>query len=160
MWLDFSQYVEDRQGDGDEFESIRDWTSKLAGATARVAALLELARVGLAADTVQFDSMDDAIRLAKVWIPHAQCAFGLLGADPVEGDAQMVLRWALARGDEVFTQREAKQSMRSRFPSDEKFKKAADRLAELDCVRAFNQSDKGRRPSKAFRLNPRLMDAI
>lgn len=28
----FSQYIEDRQGDGGEFESIRDWTSKLAGA--------------------------------------------------------------------------------------------------------------------------------
>ncbi len=160
LWLDFSQYIEDRQGDGGEFESIRDWTSKLAGATARVAALLELARVGLAADTVQFDSMDDAIRLAKVWIPHAQCAFGLLGADPVELDAQTVLRWAMTRGEDVFTQREAKQAMRSRFPSDDKFKKATDRLAELDCVRAFNQSDKGRRPSKAFRLNPRLMDAI
>lgn len=45
LWLDFSQYIEDRQGDGGEFESIRDWTSKLAGATARVAALLELARM-------------------------------------------------------------------------------------------------------------------
>lgn len=157
-WLDFSQYVEDRQGDGGEFESIRDWTSKLAGAVARIAALLELARVGLAADVVQYDSMDDAVRLAMVLIPHAQCAFGLLGTDAVSVDAEAVLKWARGRGEETFTQRDAKQAMRSRFPSDEKFKKATDRLAELDCVRPFNQSDKGRRPSKAFRLNPRLLD--
>lgn len=158
-WLDFSQYIEDRQGDGGEFESIRDWTSKLAGAVARIAALLELARVGVTADTVQFESMDDAVRLAMVLIPHAQCAFGLLGTDAVDEDAQAVLRWARGRELDVFTQREAKQAMRSRFPSDEKFKKATDRLAELDCVRAFNQSDKGRRPSRAFRLNPALLPA-
>lgn len=156
-WLEFSQYIEDRHGDGCELESIRDWTSKLAGAVARIAALLELARVGVAADTVQFDSMDDAVRLAMVLIPHAHCAFGLLGTDAVDVDAQAVLRWARGRGDETFTQREAKQAMRSRFPSDEKFKKATDRLAELDCVRPFNQSDKGRRPSRAFRLNPALV---
>lgn len=159
-WLDFSQYIEDRQGDGGELESIRDWTSKLAGAVARIAALLELARVGLAAHTVQEDSMYDAIRLAMVLIPHAHCAFGLLGTDAVDVDAQAVLSWARGRGLDAFTQREAKQAMRSRFPSDEKFKKATDRLAELDCVRPFNQSEKGRRPSRAFRLNPALMAAI
>lgn len=156
-WLDFSQYIEDRQGDGGEFESIRDWTSKLAGAVARIAALLELARVGLAADTVQFDSMDDAIRLARVLIPHAHCAFGLLGTDAVDVDAQTVLRWARGRGEDVFTQREAQKAMQGRFTNVERLKKAMERLTDNDCVRPFRRTQATGRPSACYRLNPALL---
>jgi replicative DNA helicase len=156
-WLDFSQYIEDRQGDGGEFESIRDWTSKLAGAVARIAALLELARVGLAADVVQYDSMDDAVRLAMVLIPHAQCAFGLLGTDAVGVDAQAVLRWARGRGEESFTQREAQKAMQGRFTNVERLKKAMEHLTEADCVRPFRRSQTGGRPSAGYRLNPALL---
>jgi putative DNA primase/helicase len=156
-WLDFSQYIEDRQGDGGEFEGIRDWTSKLAGAVARIAALLELARAGVVADVVQFDSMDDAIRLAMVLIPHAQCAFGLLGTDPVDVDAQAVLRWARARGEDVFSQRDAQRAMRSRFTSAERLKKAMERLTEADCLRPFRRAQTGGRPSVCYRLNPALL---
>lgn len=87
-------------------------------------------------------------------------AYGLLGADPVEADAQAILTWAKQGARSTFTQRDAKQAMRGRFPSDEKFKKAADRLIEMECVRPFNQSDKGRRPSRAFRVNPALIPHI
>lgn len=156
-WLDFSQYIEDRQGDGGEMESIRDWTSKLAGAVARIAALLELARVGLAADTVQFDSMDDAIRLARVLIPHAHCAFGLLGTDAVDVDAQTVLRWARGRGEYVFTQREAQKAMQGRFTNVERLKKAMERLTDNDCVRPFRRTQATGRPSACYRLNPALL---
>lgn len=156
-WLDFSQYVEDRQGDGGEFESIRDWTSKLAGAVARIAALLELARVGLAADVVQYDSMDDAVRLAMVLIPHAHCAFGLLGTDAVDVDAQTVLRWARGRGEETFSQREAQKAMQGRFTNVERLKKAMERLAESDCVRMYKRVQTGGRPSLCYRLNPALL---
>lgn len=156
-WLNFAQYVEDRQADGGEFESIRDWTSKLAGAVARIAALLELARVGLAAEVVTFDSMDDAIRLAMVLIPHAHCAFGLLGTDAVDVDAQAVLRWARGRGDETFSQREAQKAMQGRFTNVERLKKAMERLSDADCVRSFRRSQTGGRPSACYRLNPALL---
>lgn len=156
-WLDFSQYIEDRQGDGCELESIRDWTSKLAGAVARIAALLELARVGTDADTVQFDSMDDAVRLAMVLIPHAHCAFGLLGTDAVDVDAQTVLRWARGRGDETFSQREAQKAMQGRFTNVERLKKAMERLTEADCVRPYRRAQTGGRPSPGYRMNPALL---
>lgn len=159
-WLVFSQYVEDRSDPGGEFSEIHDWASKLAGAAARIAAVLELARDGVGAQEVQFDSMDNAVNLCMALIPHAMAAYGLLGADPVGADAMAILEWSKRFDSDVFTQRDAKQAMRGRFPSDEKFKKASDRLIELDCVRYFNRSEKGRRPSVAFRLNPALLRGI
>lgn len=157
LWLDFSQYIEDRQGDGQEFESIRDWTSKLPGATARIALLLELAEVGLLAESVSSDAMGRAIRLAKVLIPHAQCAFGLLGTDSTDADALAVLKWARNRGEEVFTRREAHKAMQGRFTSVDKLKQAMERLDAMDCVREFKRSPKGVKPSICYRLNPALL---
>ena len=157
LWLDFSQYIEDRQGDGGAFESIRDWTSKLAGAVARIAALLELAETGLTAKLVNFDAMQRAIILAKVLIPHAQSSFGLLSADLVESDALALLQWAQTRGDAVFTQREALKAMHSRFKGLEQFKKAAERLEDMDCLREFLRRNKGARPSPCYQINPALL---
>lgn len=157
LWLNFSQYIEDRQGDGGEFESIRDWTSKLAGGTARIAALLELADIGLTAVSVGFDSMDKAIRLAKVLIPHAQAAFGLLGTDPTDTDALAVLKWMRNRVDNVFTRHEAHKAMQGRFTSVEKLKKAMERLDAMDCVREFTRVNQGAKPSICYRINPALL---
>lgn len=42
LWVSFAQDIEDHQGEGGRYESISDWTSKLPGAVARIAALLEL----------------------------------------------------------------------------------------------------------------------
>lgn len=156
-WLDFSQYIEDRQAPGGEFDSIRDWTSKLAGAVARVAALLELARFGLSTDCVSFEPMDDAVRLAKVLIPHAQCAFGLLGTDEVDSDAQIVLRWARGQGTETFSLRDAQRAMHNRFAGVERLKKAMERLVDADCVRGDKRVQTGGRPSVFYRLNPALL---
>lgn len=157
IWLDFSQHIEDRQGDGQEFESIRDWTSKLPGATARIALLLELSEVGLLAESVSSDAMGRAVRLAKVLIPHAQCAFGLLGTDCTDADALAVLKWARNRGEEEFTRREAHKAMQGRFTSVDKLKQAMDRLDAMDCVREFKRSPKGVKPSICYRINPALL---
>lgn len=46
-WLNMAQAIEDEQGDGGRYAAISDWTSKLPGAVARIAALLELATTGL-----------------------------------------------------------------------------------------------------------------
>lgn len=157
LWVEFSQDIENNQADGGPYESIRDWTSKLAGAVARVAALLELAEVGLGAETVSFSAMDRAIRLAKVLIPHARSAFGLLGTDSTDVDAQAVLRWARAKGQETFTRHEAHKAMQSRFTNVDRLKKAMERLSDLDCVREFKRSSNGGRPSTCYRMNPALL---
>ena len=92
LWLVFSEKVERNQGDGGRFESISDWSGKLPGAVARIAALLELAQSRGEARTVGADCMRRAVRLASLLIPHAEAAFRLLGADAVEDDARALMR--------------------------------------------------------------------
>ncbi|MEI6738317.1 MAG: YfjI family protein, partial [Pseudomonadota bacterium] len=151
LWLDFSQYIEDNHGDEGQFESIRDWTSKLAGAVARIAALLELAEMGLGAETVSYSAMERAIKLAKLLIPHAQAAFGLLGADSTEGDALAVVKWVQSNGFGVFTRRDAQKAMEGRFRSVEKLKRALERLEAMDCVQEFKRSNKGTKSTVCYR---------
>lgn len=76
-WLDLAEEIERQQGEGGRFESINDWTSKLPGAVARIAALLELAENGLQAVEVSHAAMDRALKLGRLLIPHAQAAFGM-----------------------------------------------------------------------------------
>jgi replicative DNA helicase len=170
-WLDFSQYIEDRQGDGGEYEAIRDWTSKLAGAVARIAALLTLARHGLTATEVDYAAMDDAVILAKVLIPHAKAAFGMLGTDPTDVDALAVLKWIQGAGQAVFvkrsprsdardtfTRRDVQHALQSRFASVERLKKAMERLDAMDCVREFKRANRGAKESVCFQVNQALLN--
>lgn len=155
LWLDFAQEVEDQQGEGGPLDSIRDWTSKLPGAVARVAALLELAAGGLGRDTVGMEAMHQAITLARLLIPHTKAAFNLLGADALEADAIAVLKWVRGNGLEEFTQREAQKGMEARFRSVDKLKRAIDKLRDLDCVRITKRRNQGSiRPSVVIQVNP------
>lgn len=158
--IEFAQYIENNHGDDGVFESIRDWTSKLAGAVARIAALLELADVGLGAQAVTADSMGRAVRLANVLIPHAQAAFGLLGTDSTDSDALAVLKWVQTNGYEEFTRRDCQKAMEGRFRSVDKLKLALDRLDSMDCIQEHKRHNKGARPTIYYRVNPKLLDPL
>ena len=157
VWLDMAQSIENEQGEGGRYESISDWTSKLPGAVARIAALLELAEVGLSATEVSHACMDDAINLARLLIPHAQAAFALLGTDAVDVDAAAVVRWVQAHGLAEFTKRDAQKAQEGRFRSVERLQKALDRLEHQDVVRAFKRHNKGAPPSSCFAVNPKAL---
>lgn len=157
LYLDFSQEIEDQQGEGGAFDAIRDWTSKLPGTTARVAALLELAEHGLSATSVSLESMHQAIKLARLLIPHTRAAFGLLGADVVEADVIAVLKWIRCNHLEEFTQREAHKAMEYRFKTTDKLKKALDALKVRDCIRVETKKIAVGRPSVVIRVNPLVL---
>ncbi|MBA4256934.1 MAG: hypothetical protein C0445_13775 [Polaromonas sp.] len=158
LWLDFAQEVEDQQGEGGPLDSIRDWTSKLPGSVARVAALLELAAGGLGRDTVGMEAMYQAITLARLLIPHTKAAFNLLGSDALEADAIAVLKWVRGNGLEEFTQREAQKGMEARFRSVDKLKRAIDKLRDLDCVRVTKRGNKGtNKPTVVVQVNPAIL---
>ena len=157
LWLDFSQEIEDQLSEGSALDAIRDWLSKLAGATARVAALIEIATVGLDARTVGLESMHQAIKLARLMIPHTQAAFGLLGADSTESDAIHVLKWIRGQGLSEFTQREAHRALESRFKNVEKLKKSLDKLRAMDCIRQIQRNQPSGRPSTIFSVNPGVL---
>lgn len=157
LWFDFAQEIENQQGEGGRYEAISDWTSKLPGALARVAAVLELAEMGLTADEVSEVAMRNALRLGHLLIEHARAAFSLLGTDAVDTDAVALVRWIKAEGREQFTRREAQKGQEGRFRSGERLDKALDRLVDGESLREFKLIRPGMRPSKAYRVNPGLL---
>ncbi|MHB8949183.1 MAG: YfjI family protein [Rhodoferax sp.] len=157
LWLDFSQEIENQHGDGGPLEPLRDWTSKLAGAVARIATLIEIATVGLGAEVVGLESMHQAIKLGRLMIPHTQAAFNLLGADSTEGDAIHVLKWIRGQALEEFTQRGAHRALESRFKTTEKLKKAIDKLHAWGCIRQIQRKTLNGRPSVVFSVNPGVL---
>jgi len=156
-WLDMAQAIELEQGDGGRYESISDWTSKLPGAVARISALFELAEMGLAADEVSHSAMDRAIHLARLLIPHAQAAFGLLGTDATDSDAAAIVKWVRAGDREEFTRREAQKAQEGRFRSVERLQKALARLEQQDVLREFRRHNKGAPPTACYRVNPKVL---
>ncbi len=156
LWFDFAQQIENEQGEGGVYESIADWTSKLPGQLARVAAILELAEMGLAADEVSELSMRRSLQLGGLLIEHARAAFGLLGTDAVDSDAAAVVRWVIGNGLQEFTRRDAQKGQEGRFRSVDRLQKALDRLEAGDVVRSTKRRNKGAPPSLVYRVNPRL----
>ncbi len=157
-WLDFADEIERGQGDGGKFEAITDWTSKLPGAAARIAGLIELADVGLGVELVSHRSVERAVELCRLLIPHAHEAFGLLGADSVDGDATAILKWVKANGLTSFKRSECQKSMEGRFRSVDRLIKAAERLAQRDVLREFKLINRGAPPSVCYRVNPKCFD--
>ena len=157
MFLDFAQEIENQMGEGGALDAVRDWTSKLPGATARVAALLELAAHGLSARIVSYESMYRALQLARLLLPHTRAAFGLLGADAVDADALAVLKWIKCNQLEGFTQREAHNKLQHRFKTADKLKKALDSLKTRDCIRAETKKQPNGRPTVFFAVNPGVL---
>lgn len=156
LWYDFAQEIEHQQGDGGRYESISDWTSKLPGALARVAAVLELAESGLTADEVSELAMRSALQLGQLLIDHARAAFALLGTDAVDTDAAAVVRWIRTSGLQEFTRREAQKAQEGRFRSVDRLEKAMERLEAGDVVRSTKRRRPGAPPSVVYRVNPRL----
>jgi hypothetical protein len=154
LWLDFSQEVEDQLIEGGALDGVRDWGSKLPGSVARVAALLELAEMGLQVEQVSHSAMDRAIRLARLMVPHTKAVFGMLGADVVEADANALLSWVRANHLEEFATRDAMRAMDSRFKTAAKLGKAIDKLKQLDCVRTYQRKNQGARPTTVIQVNP------
>ncbi|MBL8465908.1 MAG: DUF3987 domain-containing protein [Thauera sp.] len=157
LWADFAQEIEDHQGEGGRYEAISDWTSKLPGAVARIAALLELAEVGRHAEEVSEITTRRAVELGRLLIPHAQAAFGLLGTDGVDADAGAIVKWIKAHDLAEFSRRECQKAMEGRFRNLERLTKALQRLEQQDVLRNYTRRNKGAPPTEACAVNPKLL---
>jgi len=102
----FEEEIERRIGPEGDLSSLVEWTSKLAGVVARIAANLALA------DRENCDFIEDgdvhaAIQIARYLIQHARTAFGVASAIPEVEVAERVLAWVSRKSVEGFTTRDA-----------------------------------------------------
>ena len=95
-WLKFSaaadeslqrleRWLEPQLAEGEDLSYLAGWAQKLAGACARLAAILHVAgaiKDGPPPCTIDLDTVERAIRIGKDYLlPHAEAAFALMGAD-------------------------------------------------------------------------------
>lgn len=159
-WYVFAEHVEKHQGEGGRYESISDWTSKLPGAVARIAAIFELTECGLDAESVSQVAMQRAVRLGRLLIPHAQAAFGLLGTDAADVDGAAIVKWIRASECEEFTRRECQKAQEGRFRNFDRLTKALARLEQQDVLREIKRRNKGAPPTTAYRVNPKVLSSV
>lgn len=160
-WFDFAEEIEREQGDGCRFESIRDWTGKLPGQVARIAALIELADGGRVDDGVSQQSVELAIAIGRRLIEHALVMFGMVGANERDADALAVLRWIKADQVErrIFDRTTLYNAHEARFGGNtDRATEAMKRLASWGVVRHERQKTgaKGGRPRELYLVNPRV----
>lgn len=155
----FAEDIERDQGEGGQFEEISDWTGKLPGAAARLAAIFQLADKGLTARCVELDAVRRALYLCKQLIPHALAAFSMLGADDTDTDAMAVLRWIRDGEKNEFTRRDVQQATRRRFTKKDRLIDALAVLRDLYIISGEKKGSTGvagGRPSAFYLVNPKL----
>ncbi len=152
-WIQFSQYVESKQGPQGEFYNIQDWTSKLPGAALRIAGLLHVVEFGAGLSTIGRKTIERALDLCDLLIRHAQAAFDLMGEDPASNDAKVILEWIYSHRLTSFTQNEAIKGIR-RFRYIERLEKALKVLTARHIISEPMKKDTGGRPSIIYAVNP------
>lgn len=148
--------------DSGDLAAISDWGAKLAGTTARIAALMHLAHHGIDGleRPIESASIRGAIAVAQYTVPHALAAFGVMGARRDLGPADAVLRWIKNTRRHTFSVRDAWQSLKQQaaFERADDVKTALAALTEYGWVRETQQERKatGRTPSPLYEANPAI----
>jgi hypothetical protein len=143
---------------------LTDWGGKLVGLTARLAALIHLAKwVGTNVNPVTMavevepDSIEAAVAIARWAIPHARASIGLMaGDDGAVLDADAILTWLRRIEAAEVSRRDIGQQFRSRFDGDAKrLDRALDVLMDRGWLRPVDDRDgRAGRPSLRFRCHP------
>lgn len=109
--------LEPRLAEGEDLSFLHGWAGKAAGGAVRIATVLHLAEAAVKGahrlEPVPPAVAGRAVRLVRDYlVPHAQAAFGLLGADPRVNRAKKLVRWMTTRGLAEFTVRDAHQALK------------------------------------------------
>lgn len=155
-WLELCEDIERRQGEGGRYAHMADWTSKLPGAAARIAAVLALAEHGSALQSVPADAVQRAVKLARLLVPHAEAAFALMGASDGEADAHAVLVFLQRHELQTIVRRDLQKSMEGRFRQLDRLLEAVKLLQDWHVLGPERKTSGHGRPSVFYEVNPRL----
>lgn len=145
---------------GGRFEHITDWAGKLAGALARIAALLHCTRY--ANDRPQdheisTQDMQAALRMGDCLSAHALTAFDLMGADPALDGARHVMKWIERKGDPEFSFRDCHYAHKGRYRRAEELEPVIDVLTERHYIRPKVMKLVQGRPPRIYAINPAIL---
>ncbi len=153
-WLQFSEYIENKQGENGELHSIQDWSAKLPGAALRIAGLLHVAEHMERTPVISFATTERSLDLCELLIPHAKAAFDLMGTIQEINDAKIIFKWLKGVTGDHFTQRDSFRVHNTKFKKMERLKKALDILIERHIISDPQTTHTGGRPSISYLINP------
>jgi len=159
--IDWEQWIEDSLDDGGDMEGMRDWGSKLAGLTLRLAGVMHCVKHG-PAGSIDAPTLADAIEIAQWSIPHAEATLGLMsaGESSKDADARYLLKWIEQRGLREFSRRDAHQHGRRRFKTVDDLEPVLKELEQRGFIRPqpADSSGPGRPPSPSYDVNPAVFE--
>ena len=147
-----------------EYAEIADWCGKLAGNVLRIAGLLCRAGVHRSHDfldepeplIVDGQTMENAIRLGRYFLNHAQAIFNVLPENAMFQNAHKVLKMISEKGLKEFNRRTAMRNCQT-FKRVEEIQPVLDFLEDYGYIAAVEGPPtygKGRPPMPKYAVNP------
>jgi len=156
-WEEFSQAIENRQGEGGDLHPIADWTGKLPGMALRVAGLMHVAKHGENALVINKDIMGKALELCTFLIIHAQAVFDFIGGDLAVTEAKIIFKWIIENKTKHFTRTECHEKFRGKYPRVAQLTTVLEVLTERSLI-----SDpiklKTKKPTIVYYINPKVFE--
>lgn len=159
IWQAFQQAVEIKLRPHGELAVCQGWGGKLCGFSLRIAGLLHIAQWGEQAFVVNEETMQSALQIANLLIPHALAIYELGGADLTLQDAKSVLAWIQAKRLTTFTQSDIINGLRGRSRGkSEHINKALKLLLARNFLKIQRQTNE-RKPTLIYHFNPAIMES-
>lgn len=161
VFLAWNDEIEAMLRDGGDLEAIRDWGSKLAGATLRIAGILHCVE-DYDLPQISRRTIDAAITIARYLIPHAEVALLHMAATGgTNADAVYVLNWIERHKRNEFTKSEAQHDCKRRFQRSTDIDPALRILEESGYIRQVPSKPvrgRGRPGSPQYQVNPLALE--
>jgi DNA polymerase-1 len=158
----FERELEPRLAEGEDLSFLHGWAGKAAGGAVRIGTILHLAesaaRGAHRMDPVPAAVAERAVRLVRDYlVPHAQAAFGLLGADPKVNRARRLVKWFVGRRLATFSVREAYHAVRASVRTVDDLLPVLDLIERHHYIRQTDSAPRpgrGRPRSPVYEVNP------
>lgn len=154
----FRQEIErELRADGNLY-LCQGWGGKLAGNTLRLAGLLHVAEHNNVSHlTIQKETMDHAITMARLLMGHTVAAFNLMGLDNEAKDAQELFEWVKTRAEDRLTKTEIINAMHNRrMGKKERLGKAIEALINRNILSQVHLDTSTRKPTDVYFINPAI----
>lgn len=145
--------LERRRGPAGDLSSIQGWAAKADGLTARIAGILHVANGGGIREAISVATMENAVRLCRAFVEHAQASAEELGLDDGYSDARAILVWAIEQERPIVV-RELQRELRGRFKKADRARAALSLLEQHHVVRRVQRPTKGR-TAEEWHLSPK-----
>lgn len=165
-FVSWQDSIEQMLSDG-ELSQIREWGSKLVGATARIACILHRVVQHDSMPTIEIDlkTIEDSIKIARFLIPHADIALRELGAPETirDRDANYVLTRMLDHGTPTIRFREIQRLCQSKISHKDYLNELLDDLVSRAYIREIEEQRSGgagRPRGPLVEIRPTLLESV